>query len=105
DAVPSVLQRGVPRLRILAPASLAGDYLIGTAAFGPPLDPGGLSGEVMPVVDQPDGTGLACTALSPVNSLAVRGRVALVDRGVCAFLDKVKNVQNAGAIAAIVVDN
>ena len=45
---------------------------------------------------------LACSKLAR-NSLL--GKVAIVDRGTCDFSVKVKNVQNAGAIAAIVVNN
>ena len=59
----------------------------------------------MPVVDQANGTGLACTPLNAANALAVNGKIALVDRGVCRFPEKVKNAQNAGAIGVIVVDN
>jgi minor extracellular serine protease Vpr len=43
--------------------------------------------------------GLACSAL-PAGSLS--GAVALVQRGTCAYSDKVTNAQNAGAIAVIV---
>jgi minor extracellular serine protease Vpr len=43
--------------------------------------------------------GLACSAL-PAGSL--NGAVALVQRGTCAYSDKVNNAQNAGAIAVIV---
>ena len=59
----------------------------------------------MPVVDQANGTGLACTPLNALNTLAVNGKVALVDRGICTFPEKVKNAQNAGAIGVIVADN
>ena len=41
----------------------------------------------------------------PPTQAAVRGNVALVDRGTCAFVDKAKNLQAAGAIAMIVADN
>jgi hypothetical protein len=64
-----------------------------------------LIGEVMPVADQPDGTGLACTPLSANNTLAVNGKIALIDRGTCTFPEKVKNAQNAGAVGVIIVDN
>ncbi len=88
-AVPVVLQPGTPNLAGLAPASVVGNYLVGNAQFGPPLQPGGLDGEVMPVVDQANGTGLACTPLNAANTLAVNGKIALVDRGTCAlFLRK-----------------
>ena len=59
----------------------------------------------MPVVDEGDPLGLACAPLAGANQLAVRGNVALVDRGTCAFGEKAKNVQAAGAIAMIVADN
>src|SRR5205085_6515424 len=39
----------------------------------------------------------------PANSL--RGTIALVDRGVCAFATKAANAQIAGAIGLVVVDN
>ena len=59
----------------------------------------------MPVVDQANGTGLACTAFNAVNTLAVNGKIALIDRGTCTFPEKVKNAQNAGAIGVIIADN
>jgi hypothetical protein len=103
--VPTVLQAGTPELTATAPASLAATYLVGTASFGAPLTGAGQFGEVMPVVDQTNGTGLACTALNAVNAAAVNGKIALVDRGVCTFPEKAKAVQNAGAIGVIIADN
>jgi hypothetical protein len=103
--VPTVLQAGTPELTATAPGSIAGTYLVGTASFGPPLTVAGTSGEVMPVVDQVDGTGLACNPLNAMNTLAVNSRIALVDRGTCGFNIKAQNVQAAGATAMIVVDN
>jgi hypothetical protein len=103
--VPITLQPGTPELVATAPASIAATYLVGTATFGSPITPSGLSGEVMPVVDQANGTGLACTPLNALNSLAVNGKIALIDRGTCTFPEKVKNAQNAGAIGVIIADN
>ncbi len=103
--VPNVLQPGTAQLKGLAPASLVGTYLVGTATYGPPLNPGGLSGELMPVVDQANGTGLACLPLNAMNTLAVNGKIALVDRGTCTFPEKTKHAQNAGAIGVIIADN
>jgi hypothetical protein len=45
----------------------------------------------------------ACTAL--VNGAQVAGKIAIVDRGVCAFTVKVKACQDVGAIGVIVADN
>jgi hypothetical protein len=88
-----------------AAGQAAGNYEVGDASFGPPLANPPVSGQLMPVVDQGDGKGLACTPLSALNALAVRGNIALVDRGSCDFVTKAKNVQNAGAIAMVVADN
>ncbi len=48
------------------------------------------------------GLGNACAAL-PGGSLA--GKIAVVSRGTCTFTTKVRNAQNAGAVATIVVNN
>jgi hypothetical protein len=105
-AVPKVL---APRSRLTINGAAAGDaagnYSVGDASFGPPLAREPVAGQLMPVVDQADGTGIACTPLSANNALAVRHHVALVDRGTCAFAVKAKMVQDAGAIAMVLADN
>jgi hypothetical protein len=88
-----------------AAGAAAGNYAVGDASFGPPLGSTPVKGQLMPVVDQDNGSGLACTPLSPLNALAVRHNVALVDRGSCAFVIKAKMVQDAGAIGMVVADN
>jgi hypothetical protein len=104
ESVPDVLERGEPAMRVNAPASL-GTLMIGPAAFGPPLTSAGTRGDVIAGIDaaNPEGpsTTDACTPL--VN--AVAGKIVLVDRGTCAFTVKVKNAQDAGAIAVLAVDN
>jgi hypothetical protein len=109
-----IVTANVPR--VLAPASnlgisgsaagsAAGNYQVGDASFGPPLSNPPVRGQLMPVVDQPDGTGTACTPLNRTNARAVRGNVALVDRGTCDFVVKAANVQAAGGIGMVVADN
>lgn len=105
NAAQVVLQAGTPILTVLTPPEVAGVYQVGTAAFGPPLSSPGLTGEVMPVVDTPPDLGLACVPLSDLNTRAVRGKIAMIDRGTCTFVVKIRNVQEAGAIGTIVVDN
>jgi hypothetical protein len=105
SAVPAVLQAGTPFLTVSAPASVAGSYSVGTASFGPALSGPGVTGEVMPVVDTAPNSGLACSALSALNAAAVAGKIAVVDRGTCGFNVKVKAAQDAGAVAAVVVNN
>lgn len=104
-AVPTVLQAGTPALTVTSPASVAGTYSVGTAAFGPPLVSPGLTAEVMPVVDTAPNSGLACSTLSALNAAAVSGTIALVDRGTCTFNVKVKAAQDAGALGVLVADN
>ena len=107
NAVPAVLSFGVPALQITGPAAGAatGLHNVGIAGFGPSLSAGVVSGQLMPVVDQANGTGLACNTLTGANALAVNGRIALVDQGTCTFTVKVKNSQNAGATAVVIASN
>ncbi|TXF77725.1 T9SS-dependent M36 family metallopeptidase [Chryseobacterium sp.] len=69
----------------------------GTSDFGDELDDIGVTGDVAlsPVL-------LGCSAL-PAGSLT--GKIGLIERGTCTFTEKVKNAQNAGAIAAIIYNN
>jgi len=102
-AVPTTLLFGRPQLDAPTLPSIDGSRY-GTASFGPPIPATGITNTV--VVAQ-DGAGASSTdACEPLtNALAVSGKIALVDRGVCTFVVKVKNAQNAGAIAVLVADN
>ena len=105
---PFVLKPGsTPTLTIggAGAGPVAGNKALGEASFGPALSPTAVSGQIAQLVDNSAGTGLACNALSAVNAAAMAGKIALVDRGVCGFVVKVKNLQNAGAKAVLVVDN
>ena len=106
-SVPEVLAPGTPLLIVNTPSGIAGNYDVGTAAFGPPLSAPGITGNVVLGLDPSNSAGSSTTdACSPLtNAAAVAGNIALVDRGTCAFTVKVKNAQNAGAIAVIVADN
>lgn len=90
---------------VSAPAGISGNYTAVEGNFSNNNKLGNLgpvSGQVVYYNDDADGTAhLACGA--PANSLA--GKIALIDRGTCAFAAKAKNAQNAGAIAVIVVNN
>jgi Zn-dependent metalloprotease len=93
----------IPQLIVNSPANIADTYAAAGAAFGPGLDTTGVTGNVVLGDDGTDSTSDACTAL--VNAGDINGNIALVDRGTCAFTVKVKNAQNAGAIAVIVANN
>ena len=94
--VPGVLSAsGTPRLRVNPPSSIAGNYTVGTADFGPPLGLAGVTANVVQAVPN--------DACSPIGSVA--GQIALIDRGTCSFAIKTKTAQNAGAVGVIIVDN
>jgi hypothetical protein len=105
--VPNVLgPRGVVTIGGPAAGAAAGPKAFGEASFGPRITAGDLSGQIMPVVEnRATSTGLACEPLTGANAKAVKGNIALVDRGTCTFVIKAANVQAAGAIAMIVADN
>jgi len=94
-------------IEVTAPSSIAGIKRAGVAQFGPPLDVTGISGELAQALDPSDNAGPsnhdACTALT--NPGAVAGHIALADRGGCTFVTKVKNLQDAGALAAVVIND
>ena len=105
EDAPRVLALGVPELRTVPNIATGAEILLGTATFGPVITSPGITAKVGKVVDQVSGTGLACNALNATNTAAVTGKIALVDRGTCAFTVKVKNAQNAGALAVLVADS
>ncbi len=75
-------------------------YLAMGAAFGPALGATGVSGQVVVANDASGTTSDGCQSFSNVA-----GKIALIDRGTCDFVVKVKNAQNGGAIGAIIANN
>ncbi len=116
-AVPNVLQVGVPNVAASSPSLPLQNFNVGTASFGPAITNPGITRQIGQVIDgnvaNVGPVGLACNpndpaaaaTLSPANAAAVNGKIALVDRGTCSFVIKVKACQDAGAVGVIVVDN
>lgn len=94
-------------LRITTPDPLAGTYEINPAAFGPRVDQIPTAGRIVAAIDAADDAGPlttdGCSTYSNPADLA--GRVVLVDRGTCTFVEKTLRAQAAGAIGLIVVNN
>ncbi len=65
---------------------------------------GSISGKVVQSLDQP-GSSLACSAAPISNGDDLKGNIALIDRGTCLFVEKVRNAQALGAIAVIMCNN
>lgn len=93
---------GAPTLLVTAPGAIAGAKLANIAGFGSVPPAAGISGEVVPASD--GGGASALDGCEPLTTNVV-GKIALMQRGTCNFTIKVKNAQNAGAIAALVDNN
>lgn len=101
DAVPATSP-----LTINSPLSIAGSMWAAESGFSTNnklSNIGHVAGNLLLVNDTGNSTHLACGTLSNGGNLA--GKIAVIDRGTCDFTVKVKNVQNLGAIAAIVINN
>jgi hypothetical protein len=92
----------LPVLRLNAPATIAGDCAAGASRLGPWLTTAGTTGVLVHAEDGVGGTDTSTTnGCRPITN-HVAGKVALIDLGACTFATKIKNAQNAGAIAVVV---
>lgn len=93
---------GTSKLTVKTPDTLAGTLATRSAPFGPAnFD---LTADVV-VVDDGAGTTSDGCEKPFVNAAAVKGKIALIDRGVCAFTDKVLNAELAGAAGVLIANN
>lgn len=91
---------------INSPASIAGNVVAVEGSVSPNnllADTGPVTGNVALYNEASDTLHIACDPAANPNEL--KGKIALLSRGTCAFLDKVLNAQKAGAIAVIIMDN
>jgi PKD repeat protein len=87
-----------------APASIAGNYESSPAStFGPAFPDEGLTGDLELVIDDDSPVNNGCSDYLP--EVDMEGKVALVFRGGCQFVEKVERAENAGAIAVIIINN
>lgn len=99
------LYNSVFNLTISSPASIAGIYLSDESDFSinnKLKSVGSISGQIVYYNDNSSGsTHYACN--TPFNN--IYGKIALIDDPSCYYTIKVKNAQNAGAIAVIVISS
>ncbi|HEX8355525.1 MAG TPA: S8 family serine peptidase [Pyrinomonadaceae bacterium] len=113
-SVASTLDPGntLNRSRINSPAAIVRDLAVSNSLYGPQTFD--VTGDVVIGTDVAEpadpGAGLVagtttdgCSPLT--NAAAVAGRIVMVDRGRCAFEQKSKNAQDAGAIGVIIANN
>ncbi|MGY0651912.1 PA domain-containing protein [Luteimonas sp. A537] len=90
------------KIALTGGGTVSGEFLFGTAEFGPEATPANFNGELVLVDDGSADPSFGCEA-SPAGAYA--GKIAVVDRGTCAFEIKAKMAEDAGAIAVVVANN
>jgi PA domain len=81
------------------------ELLYGTASFGAAPSAANFNAAVAAATDgtAAAGGGTVSDGCEPITS-NVAGKIALIDRGLCTFVVKAKNAQNAGAVGVIVAN-
>ncbi|MCL9804879.1 T9SS-dependent M36 family metallopeptidase [Flavobacterium amniphilum] len=97
-----------PFFTVNTPADIAGGKVARDNSFSPghvniPQAPAAITADLALFNDGVAPESDACTAA--VNAAALNGKIVVMRRGDCSFAIKVKAAQNAGAVAAIIVNN
>ena len=93
---------------IAGPMSATTNVFEGTDRIAVPAAPNGIVSDLVHYENAPNpntnpiSSHNAC--VPPTNAFDISGKIALIRRGNCNFSNKVKNAQDAGALAAIVYD-
>lgn len=102
-------------ITINSPAAIAGPRVAttnvfeGTDSIPVPIAPNGITADLVHYTNPANAAGnnpvtIHNGCVAPTNPFDISGKIALIRRGNCNFVDKVKNAQDAGALAAIVYD-
>ncbi len=90
-------------LTVNSPQSVAGPYpTSNTSAFGPSIPAEGITADMVIFLDG-SGAYLGCNPAQ--DPAAISGKIAIIDRGQCSFVEKVLNAQNAGALGVVIMNN
>ena len=93
-------------LSINSPSDIAGNYSGIEANFGPGLSPTPITADLALIEDaNSDGTDPhnACDLI--INGSDLNGKIVVINRGDCTFVEKIEKAENSGAIAVIMVNN
>lgn len=86
--------------QVNAPSTISGKKSSNRASFGPQLTGTPITGNLVLVQDGSAESDKGCQSL--INAAAINGNIALIERRSCTFTVKVKNAQDAGAIAVVI---
>jgi len=102
---------GTPNRKFVTQPPVTLEDWLGSATFGPAM----FTLPPAELVLSDDGStripsGTTGTGMGTLNDACqmptnVRGKIAVIDRGVCTFSSKVQNAQAAGAVAALIINN
>jgi len=98
-----VWNSGGSAFTVTEPSDIAKGYTTSEASFGPSILTGNIditASVVQAMDDDISNPTFACDDL--INANDIKDKIALVDRGGCAFDRKVKNCEEAGAVAVII---
>lgn len=94
-------------LSINIPSDIAGDYFGIEAAFGPGLTPTPITADLVLIEDDNSSASTdvhdACDPL--INTANLNGKIVVINRGLCPFVDKIQAAEDNGALAVIMVNN
>ncbi len=94
-------------LSINIPSDIAGDYFGIEAAFGPGLTPTPITADLVLIEDDNSSASTdvhdACDPL--INTANLNGKIVVINRGICPFVDKIQAAEDNGALAVIMVNN
>jgi len=93
---------GNATLTIHSPGSIAGE-ISGFQSNSEAPAPEPITADLVLVDDGSAAPTEGCGVL--INGAEINGKIAVVERGECFFVDKIMNAQNAGAVAVIIINN
>ncbi|MDN4161696.1 M4 family metallopeptidase [Nocardioides abyssi] len=100
DGLCSAFSGAIPVLTITAPEAIAKECVTG-GTLGELDEP--VTGQVVAPTDAVEDGGTATDGCSTYNDVAAAaGKIVLVDRGLCTFVEKAQNAKSAGAIGVII---
>jgi hypothetical protein len=95
----------LPVVKSQSPAGAVPTTPYSPSTFGPAVPTTGSLGVLATIAAQAGELGPGCSPFNAANAAAAKGKVPIINRGGCTFAEKVKNAQNAGALAVILANN
>ncbi|WP_309642660.1 T9SS-dependent M36 family metallopeptidase [Flavobacterium sp.] len=98
-------------ITVNSPATIAGPRVAttnvfeGTDRIPVPAAPNGITSDLVLYNNNPSPPGFHSACQAATNAFELSGKIVLIKRGSCFFSNKVKNAQDAGATAVIVMDS